>query len=311
MAPVTTVEGRVRDAVPLAAAITVPTASTPAPIATRVRPPTDRDDDDDDDDDDDFLDKPRNRKAIAIGVGALLLGGGIAALVLLGQRNAESYYVTCQAERIIAEQGRAFPPWGTSGLEGKEWRPIKIPPEAQCADLETTNYTALSHHFRAQLVARAEVLLNAREVTKVDEAKQLLDQALLHARGAGDSESRQGIQRMLGDVAYWRASARLGEAVEQLADAAKQFEDAAAQRPRFVSDASAWALYIRKLADELRAGPTGAPQQTFPPTPPPDRPTAPPGVALPVEPDDTDAGSAEAPPPAPPDAGVPTGGVLL
>jgi hypothetical protein len=279
----------------------------------QIRPPRRRERDDDDGDDDDA---PRSRKTMLVVAGSLFLGLGIAALVILGRVNAGRYVVTCDAKEVIAEQGRSFPPWGTSRLGGDEWKPIPIPASFQCAALETEDPIELGDAYRKMLVERAESLLTAKEVTQIEPAAQLLEQALLHARGGGEphKSARQAIQRMLGDVGYWRASAKLQKAATDLADAAKQFEAAAGQRPRYVSDANAWATYVRKLVDDLRAGPAGARAQVSPQAPPsPDRPTAPAGVALPVEPDagsGSGAGSAE-PPPATPDAGVPSGGVLL
>ena len=94
---------------------------------------------------------------------------------------------------------------------------------------------------------------------------------------------------------------------------ARSSRTAAGQLPRYVYDAHAWATHVRKLADELRAGPSGAKAQAFPPAPPPpERPTAPAGVALPVEPGaGSGNGTGTTAPPVTPDAGVPTGGVLL
>ena len=157
------------------------------------------------------------------------------------------------------------------------------------------------------------MLLTAKEVTKTGEAKALLEQALLHARSNTDNarNARTEIQRLLGDVAYWGASLKMRDASKALLEAAKDFDTAAQQRPRHVTDAAAWAEYVRKLVGELESGPAGV-SQAFPPVPPPTDPRqpAPPGVALPVEPDKGSA--SEAPPPAtPPDAGLPTGGVLL
>ena len=280
----------------------------------QIRPRRGRERERDDDDDDD--DEPRSRKTVLAVAGALFLGLGIATLVILGRVNAGRYVVTCDAKEVIAEQGRSFPPWGTRRLGGDEWKPIPIPASFQCVDLETEDLTELGDAYRKMLVERAESLLTAKEVTQIEPAAGLLEQALLHARGGDDPQrsARQAIQRMLGDVGYWRASAKLQKAATDLADAAKQFEAAAGQRPRYVSDANAWATYVRKLVDDLRAGPAGARAQASPPPPtPPDRPTAPAGVALPVEPtagSGTAAGGAE-PPPATPDAGVPSGGVLL
>ena len=157
-------------------------------------------------------------------------------------------------------------------------------------------------------------MLTAREVVEIDDAAAMLEQALLHARSDSEAHkaARQHLQRLLGDVGYWRASAKLQEATKALTEAAKEFETAAAQLPRHVSDANAWATYVRRLIDELHAGPSGAkPLVVVPaPAPPPDRPAAPPGVALPVEPA-AGSGSGNEPPPPQPDAGIPSGGVLL
>lgn len=259
---------------------------------------------------DDGGDRPRSSKLFVVSMFALVIGLGIASLVLLGNFNKDKYAIHCEPDQIVAAQGRGFPPWGTRPLDDSAmWKPIKIPPEAECLESEPDDIDELSGIFLARLEERANVLLQTRDVTKTDEAATLLEQALLHTRSPGRQDKRAQILRLLGDVQYWHASAKLLDASKALTEAAKQFDSAAAQRPRHVSDASAWALHVRKLVEDLRAGPAGAPQTSFPPLPPnPVRPQAPPGVALPV--DDAGAGSAEEPP-AVPDAGIPTGGVLL
>jgi hypothetical protein len=275
-------------------------AQTPLPVDTG-------------DDFDDETGGRRSRKMIAVSIASLVVGLGVAALVFLGRANSAWFYISCEPDKIVAERGRAFPPWGETALAGKQWAAIKIPPEAECIPLETEDEAALAVQFRTMLVKRASVLLTAKEVTKTDEAKALLEQALLHARANTDDArtARGDIQRLLGDVVYWRASLKLRDASKTLLDAAKEFDAAAQQRPRHVTDASAWAEYVRKIVTELEAGPAGTTQTSFPPAPPPEpgepRPPAPAGVALPVEPGDA---GVEAPP-APPDAGIPTGGVLL
>ena len=281
------------------------------------------------DDDDDLPGRPRNRKTIVVAAFSIATGLAIAGLVFLGRANSDRYLLACEAERAVPQGGRAFPPWGTHSLEGEQWRPLKIAPETRCQPHETDDPQVLERLYLAMILDQATALLTAREVTKLDEAEALLKQALLLTRPAESepaklaterTEHHQDIERLLGDVTYWRASAKLHDAAAALADAAKQFDSAAAQHPRHVSDASAWADYSRKLADELHVGPAGATQAPAPPIPaapataPPTaaRPEAPPGIALPVEPDK--GGSAGEPPvtaPPPPDAGVPTGGVLL
>jgi hypothetical protein len=127
----------------------------------------------------------------------------------------------------------------------------------------------------------------------------------LLARSPQSRDQRKEVERLQGDVQYWRAMARLRDANAALADATKQFEAAAAARPRHVTDAGEWAGFLHKLVDELHAGPGGAvtPAPVAAPSGP--VPSAPPGSALPVE----EAPPSEAPPPV--DAGIPSGGVLL
>lgn len=269
-----------------------PPGAKPKPIIDDDEPPAPR----------------RSRKTIVLTAAGLVLALGIGTLVFLGSINSGNYYLVCAPEQVLAEQGRGFPPWGARELSDAQWKPIAIPPQAECKPRETEDPDELAGWYLDVLVGQASELLTAREVTKVDLADAELKQALLLARSPSKRDQRKDIERLLGDVEYWRALAALRDATAKLGDAAKQFESAAAQRPRHVSDASAWAAYIRKVADELHVGPAGAHASAFPSAAPTaERPSAPAGVALPVEPSSEPAPSQ----PAAPDAGVPSGGVLL
>ena len=282
--------------------------------ATRKPPePAAFDDDDLDEDDDDKRGKKGGRTLIFVSVFSVMLGLTIAALVFFGRSNSERYVIACEAQQIVPQQGRTFPPWGESALSGAQWKPVAIPPEAECEPLDTENLDEMTVAFRSRLVDRAEDMLTKGEGAKVDEAAAMLEQALMHARDPRFKDARKYIQRVLGDVTYWRASAKLKEAATLLTEATKQFEAANASQPRIVTDADAWAKFVKALAAKLEAGPSGAKVVAFPPTPPPGeaREPAPPGVALPVEPAPS-AGSGTGSAPAPtPDAGIPSGGVLL
>jgi hypothetical protein len=265
-----------------------------------------------DDDDDDGTPR-KSRRTMFVAALSIFIGSGIAALVILGKVNSARYVIECEAERVVVGQGRTFPPWGTSSIDGAEWAPLKIPPEAACHPDETEEKAELATWYLKVLIDQATKLLTAREVTKVDDAEAALKQALLLTRSLRTDDdaknARAEIDRLLGDVGYWRASARLKAASETLTEAAKQFDTAASQRPAHSTDAAEWAHFSRKLVDQLRAGPAGVAAGMFPPIPPSERPLAPPGTALPVEPEQGSATS-EPPPPAP-DAGVPTGGVMI
>ncbi len=303
-------------------------------------------------------DEPRPRRSartILLGAALAIGTAGIAVVVLLGYLNSDRYALACEPDRAVAEQGRGFPPWGTRALTGAAWRPVKIAPETRCQPHETDDALVLQRVFLAMVLDQATALLTAHEVSRVDDAEALLQQALLLTRPAEhESESlarqrgeqHEEIERLLGDVAYWRGQAKVRDALGALGDAARQFDAAVARHPRHVSDAAAWAARMRTLAGELHAGSAGPaagpvtpaspapPSSTsLPPAPSPSPPAPSPPASSPTEPTPAaatgSAGSASvpagvappaeldrpprSPPPAapPPDAGAPTGGVLL
>jgi len=327
--PATYHENDLRSAVgasPLAEPLAGATRKRRAPASDRRQAAAD-----DGDGDGDAPHAPRNRKTIAVAAVSITVGLAVAALVFLGHANSERYLLTCEAERAVVEQGRSFPPWGTRPLAGEAWRPLTITPETRCRARETDDPLDLARWYLAMILDQATALLTAREVTKLDDAEVLLKQALLLTRppehepeqlARERDEHRTEIERLLGDVTYGRAAAKLHAAEAALGDAAEQ-------HPRHASDSAAWAAYARQLARELHAGPAGAPPSAFPPAAAPaapagsatEHPNVPVGVALPVEParGSADAPVSPVPPvspaspasPAPTDAGVPSGGVLL
>jgi len=252
---------------------------------------------------------PRRRQRIWAVVALLaLVGLAAAALAIAGRIHAGRYRLACRADAIVAERGRSFPPWGMAALTGPDWAPIPIPPQAECQSRDTDEPAVLEEWFLVALTSQATAKLTAPGPGDVDAAEALLAQALLHTRAPERRDRRTEIERLQGDVAYWRAVGRVKQAAEALDAAAKGFDDAAARKPRHAIDPEAWAAYARRMRDQLNAGPGGvAPTAEAPATPPSHEP-APPGVALPLDQPET-APSTTAP--APPDASVPGGGVLL
>ena len=263
------------------------------------------------DHDDDHPDAPahkRSRAAFVAGfalIGALLVG----ALVLLGHLNADRYEIVCAPDEIRAETGRAFPPWGLRERTGPEWKAITIPPDAECTAADAQTETGLTTMFLGLLVERADKALLARDPTQAEVAAVQLQQALLLTRSDARRDERKTIERMLGDVEYWRATGKLAAARALLLDAAKQFEAANTAVPRHVKDAFGRATYARQVADDLQSGSDSSHAGSSAAVA--EHPGAPLGVALPVEPraPAPGVGSNLAMPLS--DAGVPPSGVLL
>ncbi len=262
---------------------------------------------------------PRKRKwPIAVALSGVL-GATIATFVLLGSANEQHYYLRCSAKHITAERGRSFPPWGSERLSGAAWKPIAIPPSAECTPRETDDPVALEAWYLEALVEQATTKLAGSAPGDIDAAQAELEQAMLLTRSPERRDQRKELERLLGDVTYWRAAAKVKAAAASLEEAATRFDDAASKRPRHASDASAWATLARDTAAALGAGPGGAGAPRVPPSgvplPPLAREPAPPGVALPVEVPfvgTPDAGVPEVQPDAAHGRStLPSGGVLL
>jgi hypothetical protein len=215
--------------------------------------------------------------AVSIFIGLLTL-----TLILLGRANSQRYLITCTSDQVRAERGRAFPPWGSQLMGGNAYKPIAVPANAECKPQETQDIAELDHWYLDVLVAQASATLTAPVVDApgkpLDVAEGQLNQALLLSRAPERRDERKEVERLLGDVQYWRASLRLRDASAALSDAAKQFEAAAARRPRHVSDAGSWAGFLKRVVDELHAGPTAV-VATSPVSPTAGPPTADPTAA--------------------------------
>lgn len=276
-----------------------------AAVATKEEPPPKIEEPEEEED---LADKPRRRTPLIIAA-ALIAGGAIATVVLLGWSNSGRYEFHCGANKITAERGRSFPPWGTSRMGGAAWKPIEIPPNTECKSSEPGSEKALEQLYLDALVAQAELALKVKSPTDIDRAQAQLEQALLLSRDPDRADQRAYIDRLMGDVEYWRGATRVKAAIETLEEAGKRYDTAVEKRPRFAGDSAAWASWVRQLAAGLRGGPGSGTSEPAPAPSPsePVRPPAPTGVALPVE-ETLDGGVA---PITPVDAGVPRGGVLL
>jgi hypothetical protein len=245
---------------------------------------------------------------------AALLGALIGAFILLGNANSQRYYLVCSAKTITAEHGNSFPPWGTSRISGAAWKPIAIPPNAECTPQSTDSITQLESLYLDALITQSTTKLSGSVPGDIDEAEAQLDQAMLLTRSPERRDQRKELERLLGDVTYWRAAAKVKSASKELEEAAKRFDEAATKRPRHASDASEWATFVRSTASALTAGPSGSGAPQLPPSgvPLPTREPAPPGVALPIEmPPSASASDAGVPDIDAAQSNLPSGGVLM
>lgn len=263
----------------------------------------------DTDDDADQGGRPRSRRPLVLAAAATLVAIAVALAVVLGHFNAQRLAIHCEPDRIVATSGRSFPPWGESTLDAPEFAAIAIPKDTECTARTTTNRTELEDWYLAALMEQATARLTTRAVADVELASKQLEQALLLTRVATRRDARKEVDRLVGDVEYWRAAARLKASSDALLEAATQFDAAAKKRPRHATDAAEWAVHVRRLVELLRAGPNGVTGQSpatsgLGPTPTETPATSPVPASGSAAPNAPDAPVNGASPPA-------TGGVLL
>lgn len=211
------------------------------------------------------LGEPGERRADGFGQSVLIAGGIgaglllIALFIVLGYFNSKGFYFVCEANRISAERGR-WVPWGHAPMDGQKWKPIAKPPATRCADAEFETEAELERAFATALMKQANGALAGatRERLSADALKAVdeqLTQALLLLAGSKQADQRKEIERLQGDVEYWRASAEVREAIARLGKAADKFDQAAARGPRHSADADTWATFARETTEELKKGP--------------------------------------------------------
>ena len=277
------------------------------------------------DDDDGGRPPIRLTRRMIFAVAGVVVFLALIVMLVIGRWNAANYYLRC-GETITAEQGRSFPPWGSSKLSGKQWSAIRLGEDTECDDSDFGTKAELEAVFLKALIDQATLFTRQRHAGQaptteaIQEAEKQLKQAILLARRDEFRDQRRIIARLQGDVQYWRAQAGLAALAAELDQIHKWFAEAEHRRPQHTTDSAAWAAFVQSLRGELALGPpelrpSEAPRidggiTAAPPTPqsidagapPPPRLDASPGVALPMEADAT---------PQPPDASLPRGGVLL
>jgi len=192
----------------------------------------------------------------------------VAGVVFLGQQNQQRYHLVCGEDDITAAQGRSFPPWGRSALEGKAWQAIPRPLDAPCEDRVFDSREGLVRSFAETLVARAEAWVTAREDganrEQLAEVQAQLDQAQrvlreLRDPRAGLLELSGKLERLRGDLDYWQARDRIDTAMAELARAAQHLDSAVAHDPHHNREnALMWQRVVARLQAELGRGTPGA-----------------------------------------------------
>lgn len=203
-----------------------------------------------------------SRRAV---VALVLLGVfliAVAVLWFLGNRNSSKLYIDCGDEQITASRGRAFPPWGTSGLSGKKWAAVDhIVEFTQCDDETFSDMDTLEARYRSLILRQIDTWLESidKDESRADlpTVRQQLEQAALLSRPSDvDSiEARKHIARLSGDVSYWEAIGALESVTQRMRATIDLYREAVERQPVHARDAKEWLEFIQHLDRELTLGP--------------------------------------------------------
>ena len=247
----------------------------------------------------------RSRRRVFLAVALIVLAIGLGVGGVLSYFNHQRLYLACGDQDVRAERGRWFL-WGRAPLEGERWKSFELP--GVCDSREVDSMSELESAFLELLVTRASALL-AAENPDPETTEGLLEQGLSLARAPEHKPQRAELERLRGDVEYWRGRAEITGAIERLKSARQHYDEAVKIGPRHAGDADRWVSFIDRLLERVGAGPGGTIKEDEVEAPGIDRdePTvdaAPPATPVVIP----DAGPDRGPEP---DAGVPRGGVLL
>ena len=155
-------------------------AAQVAPTDPRIKGSKRPDNGDDDDDDDDapLRKRPWSRRAIVLTALGLVLAITIALSVVLGHFNQERLALRCEPDRIVAMQGRSFPPWGEAAIDAPELAAIMIPKDTECSPRTTSNRVELEDWYLTALMEQATGRLASRVGTDVEIASKQLEQEI-------------------------------------------------------------------------------------------------------------------------------------
>jgi hypothetical protein len=260
--------------------------------------------------------RPRlSRRGWLMAIAAALATVAIGTGAVLAWLNSRHFYLECGDDEIRASRGRSWP-WGRTTMEGARWKPVPVAGRIECQSARFASEAALEAAFLEAVHARADALLARDELgdaAQIETAANLIEQGLVLSRSPEHRDARKELERLRGDVEYWRATSEVQSALAAIEAARARFADAAGHAPRHVRDADRWAGFLEQLLKRGRSGPGAFAAERARPEAASDLAPAggdgetAPRATAPDELPDPDAEPAKPAAPAP----IPRGGVLL
>ena len=239
---------------------------------------------------------------IATGCGVLLLTCDL--------RNRNRYLLFCSAHKVSLRKGRTLPlPFGEVTIGGPEFRPIEIPPEADCHTRVYFSEEEAERAFLHKLLEQVRTALDNPGTANLTRARQQVEQALLLTRK--HRRRRKETQRMLAELLYREGRSGLARVENELRKALALFQRVQKLDAERWEDLDDWITHLEDLLRTVSPSPGGSVPRAVTPLPSTGarRPLVPPsakGLPLPLSP------PASAPSTSP-DAGLPStgGGILM
>ncbi len=145
----------------------------------------------------------------------ILILVAVVVFVLLGEYNGSRYFLVCEGSAAEAHQGRGFPwPFGHKALSGPQYRAVPLGPETQCEAQELASEHELQRSLLQLVLAEVKRRRHVDELEELEEARRLVTQGLVLARG--DKKARRRLESQRGALDLREGQLRLGDVRKSL-----------------------------------------------------------------------------------------------
>ncbi len=258
----------------------------------------------------------RSRTTLGIPIWALvlILLTLIGALqLILDLRNRERYLMVCRDSAMELHRGRRFPwPFGHEVVGGESYRPVTIPPRADCRSRVFTSQAEAEQGFLQFIVARVRAELDLEQGGDLKKAHKHILQALMLSRD--NPAVRSSVKTLLAEVDYREGRDSMARVESELRTALARFKEAQQLDGRRYADLKQWIQHLDLLLRSVSPTPGPLPQakKAESPASPPSGPKATSGTT--VQDTKKKQNDAGLPKKTGPDAGIQAkdpGGILL
>ena len=177
-----------------------------------------------------------------------------ALLLVLDLRNRDRYLMVCHDRAMELHRGRRIPlPFGHEPVGGEAFRPVALPPSADCRSRFFASQVEAEQGFLQFVVARVSAELDLEEGANLPRARKQILQAQILSRS--NPAARTRVARLLAEVDYREGRDSLNRVETELRTALARFKEARKLDGRRYADLDQWIRHLELLLKSVAPTP--------------------------------------------------------